>query len=147
MSGIVWRPTDEYVERANVTRLMRGLGIDSYEELVRRSQERPEWFWDAVVQDLGIEFFKPYEQVMDSSDGIPWTKWFVGGTTNLAHNCVDKWAARTPDAWAVIWEGEDGQVRRVSYLELRQMADRLAGGLRSLGVAPGDAVGIFMPMA
>jgi acetyl-CoA synthetase len=147
MSGIVWRPTDEYVERANVTRLMRGLGIDSYEELVRRSQERPEWFWDAVVQDLGIEFSKPYEQVMDSSDGIPWTKWFVGGATNLAHNCVDKWAARTPDAWAVIWEGEDGQVRRVSYLELREMADRLAGGLRSLGVAPGDAVGIFMPMA
>jgi acetyl-CoA synthetase len=147
MSGIVWRPTDEYIERANVTRLMRAQDIASYEELVRRSQEEPEWFWDAVVQDLGIEFFKPYEQVMDTSKGIPWTTWFVGGTTNLAHNCVDKWADQTPDAIAVVWEGEDGEVRRVSYRELREMADRLAAGLRSLGVGEGDAVGIFMPMA
>jgi acetyl-CoA synthetase len=147
MSGIVWRPTDEYIERANVTRFMRAHGIASYQELVGRSQEEPEWFWDAVVQDLGIEFFKPYEQVMDTSKGIPWTTWFVGGTTNLAHNCVDKWADRTPDAIAVVWEGEDGEVRRVSYRELREMADRLAGGLRSLGVGEGDAVGIFMPMA
>ncbi|HET6770616.1 MAG TPA: AMP-binding protein [Actinomycetota bacterium] len=147
MSGIVWRPTDEYMERANVTRLMRAHGIGSYEELVRRSKGEAEWFWDAVIQDLGIEFFKPYEQVMDTSKGIPWTTWFVGGTTNLAHNCVDKWAERTPDAVAVVWEGEDGEVRRLSYRELREMADRLAGGLRSLGVGEGDAVGIFMPMA
>jgi acetyl-CoA synthetase len=147
MTGIMWRPTAEYVERANVTRLMRSEDIGSYEELVRRSQEEPEWFWDAVVRDLGIEFFKPYDRVMDTSEGIPWTKWFVGGTTNLAHNCVDKWAERTPDAVAVAWEGEDGLVRRVSYRELREMTDRLAGGLRSLGVGEGDAVGIFMPMA
>ena len=89
MTDIVWRPTDEYIERANVTRLMRAHRIVSYEELVQRSQEEPEWFWDAVVQDLGIEFFKPYERVMDTSDGIPWTTWFTGGTTNLAHNCGD----------------------------------------------------------
>jgi acetyl-CoA synthetase len=147
MSGIVWRPTEEYVERANVTRLMRAHDVGSYEDLVRRSQDEPEWFWDAVIQDLDIEFFKPYEQVMDTSKGIPWTTWFVGGTTNLAHNCVDKWAERTPELVAVVWEGEDGDVRRVSYRELREMADRLAGGLRSLGVGEGDAVGIFMPMA
>jgi acetyl-CoA synthetase len=147
MTDIVWRPSEEYLERANVTRLMRAHGIDTYEELVARSQEDIEWFWDAVVQDLGIEFIRPYDRVVDTSDGIPWAKWFVGGTTNLAHNCVDRWADRTPEATAILWEGEDGEVRRVSYLELREMADRLAHGLRSLGVDQGDAVGIFLPMA
>jgi acetyl-CoA synthetase len=147
MSGIVWRPTEEYVERANVTRFMRAHDIDSYDDLIRRSRDEPEWFWEAVIQDLGIEFFKPYERVMDTSKGIPWATWFVGGTMNLAHDCVDKWAERTPESVAVVWEGEDGDVRRVTYRELREMADRLAGGLRSLGVEEGDAVGIFMPMA
>ena len=88
---------------------------------------------------------------MDLSRGPAWATWFTGGTVNLAHNCVDRWAERTPDALAVVWEGDEGPeagaVRRVTYAELREMADRLAHGLRSLGVGPGDAVGIFLPMA
>ncbi|HEX9824441.1 MAG TPA: AMP-binding protein [Actinomycetota bacterium] len=135
------------MERANVTRLMRAHGIGTYEELVRRSQDDVEWFWDAVVNDLGIEFFTPYERVLDTSKGIPWATWFVGGRINLAHVTCDRWATSTPEAIAVIWEGEDGAVRSVTYRELREMADRLAGGLASLGVGEGDAVGIFMPMA
>ena len=123
------------------------LGVLTYEELVRRSQQDPEWFWDAVVEDLGIGFFKPYERVLDTSRGVPWATWFAGGTINLAHVTCDVWAERTPDAVAVLWEGEDGSVRRVTYRELRETADRLAGGLRSLGVDRGDAVGIFLPMA
>src|SRR5919109_1973459 len=147
MADIVWRPTEDYMERANVTRFMRRHGLGSYEELVARSQEDIEWFWDAVVQDLGIEFFRPYDRVLDTSRGVPWATWFVGGTLNLAHVTCDAWAARAPDRVAVGWEGEDGEVRRVTYAELRGMADRLAHGLRSLGVEDGDAVGIFMPMA
>ncbi len=144
---VVWSPSEDYVARANVTRLMRTNGIDTYDELVRRSQDDIEWFWDAVVQDLGIEFFDPYERVLDTSRGIPWATWFTGGTVNLAHNCVDRWAARTPDHVAVRWEGEEGITRDVTYAELRVMTDRLANGLRSLGVGRGDTVGIFMPMA
>ena len=147
MSDFVWSPTDEYIERANLTRFMRAHGIETYEELIRRSTQDVEWFWGAIVQDLGIEFFRPYEKVLDQSEGIPWSRWFTGGTINLAHNCVDRWADRTPDSLAVVWEGEDGKVRRVSYRELREMADRLANGLESLGVRAGDAVGIFLPMA
>jgi acetyl-CoA synthetase len=143
---IVWKPSDEYVERASVTRFMRAHGIGSYEELVKRSQDDIEWFWDAVVKDLDIEFFTPYERVLDDSDGIEWTKWFTGGRINLAHNCVDRWAERTPDAIAIIWEGEDGAVRRVTYADLRRMTDRTARRLRELGIGLGDVVGIFMPM-
>jgi acetyl-CoA synthetase len=147
VSEIVWSPSEDYVEHANVTRFMRSNGIQGYDELVKRSQDDVEWFWDAVVKDLSIEFYRPYSKVMDSSNGIPWTTWFGGGTVNLAHNCVDRWAERTPDKVAVLWESEDGVVRRVTYAELREMADRLANGLRSLGVRDGDTVGIFLPMA
>ena len=145
--NIVWRPSAEYIHQANVSRFMRAHDIESYGELLKRSQDDVEWFWDAVVQDLGIEFFDPYDRVLDTSDGIPWARWFVGATVNLAHNCVDRWAERTPEAAAVVWEGEDGEVRTVTYRELRSMADRLAHGLRGLGVGRGDTVGIFMPMA
>jgi acetyl-CoA synthetase len=147
MSRIVWSPSGDYLERANITRFMRAHGIATYDELVKRSQDDIEWFWDAVVRDLGIEFFEPYERVLDQSNGAPWARWFVGGSINLAHNCVDRWAASHPHRPAVVWEGEAGDTRTVTYAELRRMADRLAHSLRSLGVTEGDTVGIFMPMA
>ena len=145
--AIVWRPSEEYVARANVTRFMRAHGIDTYADLVRRSVDDIAWFWDAVVHDLGIEFFRPYTRVLDASGGVEWTTWFGGGSVNLAHNCVDRWAERTPDAVAVVWEGEEGATRRVTYRELRALSARLANGLVSLGIAEGDAVGIFLPMS
>jgi acetyl-CoA synthetase len=147
VGDIVWSPSADVVERANVMRFMRAHGIDSYEDLVRRSQDDIEWFWDAVVRDLDLEFFAPYERVLDMADGIEWARWFTGGSINIAHNCVDRWAERTPDKAAVLWEGEDAEPRRVTFAELRTMADRLANGLRSVGVGKGDAVGIFLPMA
>lgn len=144
---IVWRPSETYLEQANVTRFMRTHGIASEEELLRRSVADVEWFWDAVVRDLGLEFSRPYERVLDTSRGIEWATWFGGGRVNLAHNCVDRWAERTPDSVAVLWEGEEGAVRRVTYRELRETADGLANGLASLGVGEGDTVGIFLPMS
>ncbi len=142
---IVWSPTPEYVERANVTRFMRAHGISTYDELVRRSVEDVAWFWDAVVADLDIPFIRPYETVLDTSRGVEWATWFGGGQVNLAHACVDRWAERTPEAVAVVWEGEEGAVRRLTYRELREGVDRLANGLVALGIGDGDAVGIFLP--
>ncbi len=147
MQGVVWSPSLQDIEGANVTRLMRAHGIDDYDDLVRRSIDDIGWFWDAVVQDLDLEFFEPYSDVFDVSAGVEWTTWFTGATVNLAHQCVDRWAARTPDAPAVIGESEDGFVRTWTYAELRRQADRLARGLRSLGVRQLDTVAIFLPMA
>ena len=147
MDSVLWTPTAEYVERANVTRFMRTHGIAGYDELVRRSVTDVEWFWDAVVHDLDLEFQEPYERVLNTSRGIEWATWFEGGKVNLANQCVDRWAVRTPDATAAIWESEDGDARRWTYAQLRAQTDRLAHGLRSLGVGSGDAVGIFLPMA
>ncbi|MGZ4212416.1 MAG: acetate--CoA ligase [Actinomycetota bacterium] len=146
MDDFAWTPTPEYVEHANVTRLMRAHGIATYPELIRRSQQDIDWFWQAVVDDLGIEFFHPYRAVVETPKGIPWAIWFGGGTINLTYNCVDRHAAAAPDRRALVWEGEDGATRALTYGELRREVDRFANGLRSLGIKAGDAVGIYMPM-
>ena len=148
MTELAWEPTPEYVERANVTRLMRAHGIESIDELRRRSVEDVEWYWDAAVKDLGIEFSVPYERVMDDSRGVPWATWFTGGRVNLVHNCVDRWADRddTRDRVALIGESETGDSRSLTFGELRAEVDRAAAGLREAGVGKGDAVAVFMPM-
>ncbi len=144
---MIWRPTPEYVEKANVTRLMRAHGIESIDELRRRSVEDIDWFWDAVVKDIPIDFSVPYDQVFDDSGGIPWVKWFVGGHVNLTYNCVDRHVdAGRGDVVALIGESEDGEVRRLTYAELRREVDRIAAGLRVLGIRKGDPVAVFMPM-
>src|SRR4051794_3585707 len=104
----VWSPSAEAAERSNVGRFLREHGLSCYEDLLRRSIDDPAWFWDAVVRALPIDFFTPYQQVVDTSRGLPWARWFVGGTINLAHNCVDRHAASpAADRVALIWEGED----------------------------------------
>ena len=142
----VWAPAPEQAAATNVGRFMAAHGITEFDELVRRSIEEPEWFWDATVRFLGLEWYTPYAQVLDTSSGIAWAKWFIGGTLNLAHNCVDKWAASEPARTALVWEGEDGAVRRWSFAELRAQADGLADLLERRGIGPGDSVGIFLPM-
>ncbi len=92
MSDFVWEPGAEQIESANVTRLMRRHGIEDYRDLVRRSQEDIEWFWSAVIEDLDIRFSRPYDRLLDVSDGPQWPRWFEGGRVNLTYNCVDKHA-------------------------------------------------------
>jgi acetyl-CoA synthetase len=148
MAGdVVWSPTPDAIEDSNVGRFMRRHGIGDYAELVRRSTADVSWFWDAVVADLPVEFFRLYDTVLDTSRGIPWSRWYIGGTINLAHNCLDR-HARSPrrDRPAVVWEGEDGASRRLTYAELAAETDRLANGLKRLGLGRADRVGIFLPM-
>ena len=84
---------------------------------------------------------RPTTTVLDDSDGIPWARWFTGGRTNLADACVDRWAETTPDAEAIVWEGEEGATRTWTYRQLRAEADGLARLLEHRGVAAGDTVG------
>lgn len=146
-AGLAWAPAPASIERANVSRFMRAHGIGSLAELTRRSVGDVEWFWDAVVGDLDIEFSTPYEGVLDLSRGPEWATWFTGGRTNVARQCVDRWAERDPDAVAVVWEGEDGDARQATFGELRRLTDDLVAALRGLGVGEGDSVALFLPMA
>lgn len=149
---VVWRPDDSLVETSNLSRFMAACGISEkslsgYNELLRKSAENPEWFWNAVIRHCDIRFYQPYERVLDVSNGKPWAKWCVGGATNLTLNCLDKHAG-TPvmQKTAVQWEGENGETRSWTYQELNAHTCRLAEGLRAIGCGKGDVIGLFMPM-
>ncbi len=142
-SRVVWRPDETLMHDSNVARFMAAEGIADFSTLLARSIDEPEWFWDAVVRFLGLPFAAPYTQVLDTSAGIEWATWFVGGRLNAASMCLDRLPADRP---AVIWEGEDGTTRTLSGAELRALTDRIAAGLAARGVGVGDAVGLFMPM-
>jgi acetyl-CoA synthetase len=144
----VWTPTAEDVESANLTRLGRRLGAERYNELHRISIEEPERFWPAVIEDLGVEFSEPWSAVVDTSRGVEWARWFVDGKLNVAWNCVHKWAAgELAEEEAAIWHSEDGLRVALTWRELSEEVFRLAEGLAAIGIGPGDAVGIFLPMS
>ena len=144
---IVWRPTPEVIERSRLTAFMRAHNLPDYASLLARSTEDVAWFWDAVLTDLGIEFYEPYTQVVDLSRGIAWPRWCVGGRMNIVHNCLDKWIGTPAESRiAVRWEGEDGRVRQLTYGELWREVNRCANGLAARGVTTGTRVGLFLPM-
>ena len=76
-NDIVWRPTPEVIAASHLQRFMSAHGIATLADLQRRSVDEPRWFWRAVLDDLGIEFFQSYSEVMDTSAGLPWTR-FAG---------------------------------------------------------------------
>lgn len=151
---VVWRPNPQQVEQAHLTAFMRQHGIADFDELMRRSTEDVAWFTDAVLKYLDIQFYEPYRQVVDLSEGIQFPRWCVGGKMNIVHNCVEKYqlsvnskqysVSREQDA--VVWEGEEGEIRRLTYRELYEEVNRCANALRSLGLGKGDVVGLYLPM-
>ena len=147
MGKFLWEPSEETLAHANVVRLMRAHGLEDYWELQRRSQEEPEWFWPAAVEDMGLEFTQPWADVVDVSRGPEWATWFVGGRLNIAWNCVHRWAERRPDEVGAVFAGEDGSRRELTFAELSRETTRLAEGLVALGVEPGDRVALYMPMS
>lgn len=147
VEAFVWTPTPDSIERSHVRRFMERQGISDVNELRRRSADDVAWFWGAMVDEIGIEFFHPYDSVLDMSDGIARSRWFVGGKLNLAHNCLDRHVASTrAEKLALVWEGEDGTVRQLTYRQLLEETDRLANAMKRLGIGRGDRVGIFLPM-
>ena len=145
---IAWRPGPEAVERSRIARFMRAHGLVSLEELHRRSVSEPEWYWDAVVRYLGVRFTHPYRRVLDASRGIAWPRWFEGGLLNLADNCLDRnLDAGRGEQVALVWEGDGGETRALTFAELAREVNRLSNALRRLGVEPGDRVGLFLPMS
>ena len=147
MSDFVWHPPADLIDAANITRFMRKHGIEDPRALVERSIADQEWFWDAVVEDLGIEFAQPYHSVLDTSAGIPWAEWFVGGRLNIVANCLDRHArGDRADEACLNAEREDGETHTLTYRELVQLVDRCASALQSLGIEAGDRVAAYMPM-
>ncbi|MBI2525285.1 MAG: AMP-binding protein, partial [Candidatus Rokubacteria bacterium] len=146
MSEFLWTPTPELIAQSTLTAFLRRAGCADYDALVRRADADPAWFWGEVIRFFDLRFYRPYEQVLDLSKGLPWARWCVGGTTNMVLNCLDRHRG-TPvwDRTYLVWEGETGARRTLSYRDFDAEVCRLANALRSLGIGRGDAVGIFLP--
>ena len=146
---IVHEPSQEFVESTNVWEFMQEYGIEDYDELIERTCGDVDWFWDEIVEYLGLDFYEEYDEVRDNSDGPQFTDWYPGGELNIAHNTVDRHAAEDNERRnkvALIWEGEPGDVREITYHELQRQTNKVANALEERGIGEGDTVGLYMPM-
>ena len=133
----VFPPPPEFAAKAYIK------SLDEYETLYKQSIQDPEAFWANVAKDL--HWFKPWDKVLEWN--LPNAKWFVGGKLNLSYNCVDRHAlGARANKTALIWEGEPGEVRRLTYAELHVEVQKFANALKSLGIKKGDRVAVYMGM-
>lgn len=146
MDPVVWTPDPHVAARTVTGRFMAAHGIPDWDTLHARSVRESDWFWDALVRFLDVPFTTPYTAVRDDSDGIAWTRWFVGGRINLSHVVVGRWAETQGDRTALIHESEDGTVTSYTFAETADRVARLAAGIRAAGVEPGERVAVFLPM-
>jgi acetyl-CoA synthetase len=151
----VWLPTPGYVTGSHVERLMHALGIEldtarpetAWQTLFDRSIADPETFWRKTLDLIGVEWTSPFSRVLDASAGVQWPRWFSGGKLNLTHNALLRHLKTSRSTQpAIVWEGEDGAVVRLTFAELGREVARAANALRDLGIGEGDRVGLFLPM-
>jgi acetyl-CoA synthetase len=130
---------DEIARQAHIDR-------DAYQRLYRRSIEDPEGFWAEQAEHF-LDWFRPWQQVLDWDYRKPRIRWFEGGRLNACHNCLDRHLEDRADQTAIIWEGDDpGDDAHVTYRDLHERVCRLANALKDRGVKKGDRVAIYMPM-
>jgi len=132
-----FEPPNDFAQRAYIK------SLEDYERIYTESVEEPEKFWGRVAREL--YWFKPWDKVLEWN--APWAKWFAGGQINLSYNCLD----RHVQTWrknkaALVWEGEPGDVRILTYQQLLREVQKFANVLKGLGVGKGDRVAIYMGM-
>ena len=133
----VFPPPPEFSAKAHIKSLAE------YEVLYQESIQNPEKFWAGVAKER--HWSKPWDKVLEWD--LPWAKWFVGGQLNLSYNCLDyQIQGGRASKTAIIWEGEPGEIRRLTYAELHAEVQRFANALKSLGIKKGDRVAIYMGM-
>lgn len=142
-----WEPTPEIIAQSNLTAFLKRVGLPDFASLQKKGDQDPGWLMEHVFKFCDMRFYKPYDQILDVSRGLPWARWCVGGTTNVVLNCIDKYQG-TP-TWNkefLVWEGEDPkQQRRFTYGEFNVEVCKLAAALKFLGIGKGDVVAVYMP--
>jgi acetyl-CoA synthetase len=131
-------PSKEFAASASID------SMDAYQALYDEAKENPEAFWDKFAKEE-LHWFEPYTEVMKWNS--PHVEWFVGGKTNASYNCLDAHLdSELANKAAIVWEGEPGDQRTLTYRQLHHEVCRFANALKSLGVEAGDVVSIYMPM-
>jgi acetyl-CoA synthetase len=133
----LFTPSAEFSAKARIK------SLDEYKEMYRKSIEDPESFWGGVAADL--HWFEPWTRVREWNR--PFAKWFVGARTNLSYNCLDRHlGTHRKNKAAIVWEGEPGEIRTLTYQQLHRQVCRFANALLTLGIRAGDRVIIYMGM-
>ncbi|HEY5628958.1 MAG TPA: acetyl-coenzyme A synthetase N-terminal domain-containing protein, partial [Candidatus Limnocylindrales bacterium] len=143
---VAWRPAPEHLATSRLARFLREAREPSLDALQRHAEADPAWFWGAAADDLGLAWERHPTSVLDTSDGIEFARWWGGGSFNYASAALEPRAAVDPDGVALVWEGEDGEVRTLTNAELLRATDAAARMLARQGVGEGDRVGILLPM-
>ncbi len=134
----VFPPSQEFSSRARIK------SADEYQKLWDEANRDLEGFWDKVAS-TELHWFQPYSKVLEWEP--PFAQWFVGGKTNASYNCLDRhlttWRRNKA---AILWEGEPGDQRTLTYQQLHHEVCKFANVLKGLGVTKGDVVSIYMPM-
>ena len=141
-----WRPGPEQLEASRLARFVRSTGLAGLDAVQRQAAGDPAWFWAAAADDLAVAWQRRPTSILDATRGPEWSRWWLGGAFNYAAAAIDPRAERDPDAEALVWEGEDGEVRRLTNSQLRDAVDRAAAAFAALGVGAGDRVGVLLPM-
>ena len=138
-TAATYAPSQEFVSKARVQ------GMEGYRELYDRAAADPEGFWGQLAESE-LHWFEKWNRVLDWSNP-PFAKWFVGGKTNVSYNCIDRHlAGQGANRPAIIWEGEPGDSRTITFAELHTLVCRFANVLKSRGFKAGDRSIIYMPM-
>ncbi len=141
-----WRPSPTDLADSRLARFVRASGMADLDALQARAAMDPAWFWGAAADDLALPWQRRPTAVLDLSRGPEWARWWTGGAFNHAAAAIDPRAKLEPGAEVLVWEGEDGGVRRFTARQLRDAVERAALMLVAEGVGPGDRVGILLPM-
>ncbi|MDD5204705.1 MAG: acetoacetate--CoA ligase [Desulfobacterales bacterium] len=147
MTKMLWKPSDQRVRETNMYRFMTQVNrkykknFADYDSLYQWSVQNIPEFWTLVWDFVGIKVSKPYDQVVDDPGKMPGTKWFPGARLNFAENLLRYRDDRT----ALIFLGEDKEVRKITYAQLFEEVARIARPLKDMGIKPGDRVVGFMP--
>jgi acetyl-CoA synthetase len=133
----VFAPSEEFSRQAHIK------SLEQYERIYREAETDPEKFWSRIASEL--HWFRTWDHVLEWD--APWAKWFVGGQINISYNCLDRHTAGwRKNKAALIWEGEPGEVRTLTYNQLLIEVSKFANALKSLGIKKGDTVAIYMGM-
>ncbi len=145
--AVAWYPDPSRAAATRLVRLMARLGVPDLAGLNQLARDDPERFWrDAVVDEVGLRLRRQPERWVDTSQGLPWTRFLLGAELNLWDSLVAQHLKLRPADPAVIWEGENGELAQLSWMSLAAEVGRFRQGLRQAGVQIGDRVGVFMPM-
>jgi len=143
---IIWQPSKEQIENSKLTKFIQHCKLKNYDELEKKSFSDPGWLWDNVIKFSDIKFYKPYSKILDESKGTPWTRWCIGGKTNIVLNCIDRHKDKEFFKNTFIFaEREDGKESSITYEEFDKQISKVGNTLKINGFKKGDVIALYMP--